>query len=60
MAEVTRICGLELEGFVGLEKRRKFKFYGYVVREGGISERGDGRRNGRKKRRRSTIRELDE
>ena len=50
VTEVTRICGRELEGFVELVKRRQFKFYGYVVRGGGIArtvmEGGMERRRG--------------
>ena len=60
MTEVTRICRRELEGFVELVTRRKFKFYGHVVRGRGRGIASDGMRNGRKKRKRSTTRELDE
>ena len=51
MAEVTRICGRELEGFFEPVKRREFKFYGHVVRGRGIAravmERGMEGRRGR-------------
>jgi hypothetical protein len=34
--EVVRICGEEVEGFVDMMKRRKFGFFGHLVRGHGI------------------------
>ena len=36
--EINRICGRQLEGFVDMVKRRKFRFFGHMVRGGGVAK----------------------
>ena len=45
MAEVTKICGRELEGFFELVKMCKFKLYEHVVRGGRMARAALGHLN---------------